>query len=58
MSVRSDTVAYVSPGLGARAREWAGSVWADKARLRRIGMVWGLALIGSLALLFWLTGGR
>ena len=58
MSVRSDTVAYVSPGIGARAREWAGAIWADKARLRRIAMIWGLALVASLALIFWLTSGR
>jgi membrane fusion protein (multidrug efflux system) len=58
MSVRTDTVAYASPGLGARAREWAGAIWADKARLRRIGMIWGLALIATVALAFWLTGGR
>lgn len=55
---RTDTTAYVSPGLGSRIRDWAGAIWADKARLRRIGMVWGLAVIGSLALFFWLTGGR
>ena len=58
MSVRTDTVTYASPGLGARAREWAGTIWADKARLRRIGMIWGLALIATVALVFWLTGGR
>jgi len=58
MSLRTDTVAYASPGLGARASEWAGTSWADKARLRRIGMIWGLALIATVALFFWLTGGR
>ena len=57
-AIRTDTAAYVSPGVGSRIRDWAGAIWADKARLRRIGMIWGLAVIGSLALFFWLTGGR
>ena len=57
-AIRTETTAYVAPGLGSRVRDWAGAIWADKARLRRIGMIWGLALIGSLALFFWLTGGR
>ena len=57
-AMRTDTVDYVSPGIGTRVRDWAGAIWADKARLRRIGMIWGLAVIGSLALFFWLTGGR
>lgn len=57
-AMRTDTVDYAAPGLGSRIRDWAGTVWADKARLRRIGMIWGLAVIGTVALVFWLTGGR
>jgi membrane fusion protein (multidrug efflux system) len=57
-AIRTGTAEYVSPGIGTRIRDWAGAIWADKARLRRIGMIWGLAIIGSLALFFWLTGGR
>lgn len=57
-AMRTDTVEYAAPGLGSRIRDWAGTVWADKARLRRIGMIWGLAVIGTVALVFWLTGGR
>jgi hypothetical protein len=29
--VRTDTVAYSSPGLGARAPEWGGTILGDKA---------------------------
>jgi membrane fusion protein, multidrug efflux system len=57
-AMRTDTVDYAAPGMGSRIRDWAGAVWADKARLRRIGMIWGLALIASVALVFWLTTGR
>ena len=57
-AMRTDTVDYAAPGMGSRIRDWAGAVWADKARLRRIGMIWGLAAIASVALVFWLTTGR
>ncbi len=56
--MRTDTADYAAPGLGARVRDWAASIWADKARLRRIAMIWGLALILAVALFFYLTGGR
>ncbi|HEY0107724.1 MAG TPA: HlyD family secretion protein [Rhizomicrobium sp.] len=56
--MRTDAADYPAPGLGSRIRDWAASVWADKARLRRIAMVWGLALILAVALFFYLTGGR
>jgi membrane fusion protein (multidrug efflux system) len=56
--MRTDSVDYAAPGVGSRVRDWASSVWADKARLRRILMYWGLALIAGIALLFYLTGGR
>ncbi len=56
--MRTDSVGYAAPGMGTRVRDWAASIWADKARLRRIAMIWGLALILALALYFYLTGGR
>ncbi|MEI9992058.1 MAG: HlyD family secretion protein [Rhizomicrobium sp.] len=57
-AMRTDSVGYAAPGMGTRVRDWAASIWADKARLRRIAMIWGLALILALALYFYLTGGR
>ncbi len=57
-AMRTDSADYVAPSLGSRVRDWTSSVWADKARLRRIAMIWGLALILAIALFFYLTGGR
>jgi membrane fusion protein (multidrug efflux system) len=61
--MRSETVAApayerVTRGVGTRVVDWAGGIWADKARLRRILMVWGVALVVSVGLTLWLTGGR
>ena len=58
MSARTDSVDYAAPGMGTRIKDWAGSIWSDKARLRRIGMIWGVSIIAALALYFYLTGGR
>jgi membrane fusion protein (multidrug efflux system) len=33
-------------------------LWADKARLRRVAMIWGVGAVAAIALLLWLTGGR
>jgi|SRR5579871_1675169 len=44
--------------LGPRLRDWADELWADKARLRRVAMVWGVALVAAIVLVVWLTGGR
>jgi membrane fusion protein (multidrug efflux system) len=41
-----------------RNRGWFASVWADKARLRRILMVWGVAIFLAIAAGVYLTGGR
>ena len=57
-AMRTDTADYASPGIGSRVRDWAGALWADRARLRRFAMVWGLALVAVLARYFWLSGGR
>lgn len=57
-ATRTDSVDYPAPGLGTRVRDWASSIWSDKARLRRILMYWGVGLIAALVAFFWLTGGR
>ena len=45
----TDAVDDPRPGIGARTRDFVGSIWADKARLRRILMYWGLGLILAIA---------
>jgi membrane fusion protein (multidrug efflux system) len=57
-SVAAPSYERYSRGFGPRVRDWAGEVWADKARLRRIAMVWGVAVVAAVSLLLWLTGGR
>ena len=59
-TVRTENVAYVPVrrGLGRRVRDTVGELWADKARLRRIAMVWGVAGVAAIALSVYLTGGR
>ncbi len=47
----------VSAYQGAR-RGWLAGLWADKARLRRILMVWGVAIFLAIAAAFYLVGGR
>ena len=42
----------------ARARNWLGELWDDKARLRRVAMIGGVSVVGAVALVLWLTGGR
>jgi len=37
---------------------WLASLWSDKARLRRILMVWGVALFLAIAGVVYLMGGR
>ena len=44
--------------FGPRVREWAGELWADKARLRRVAMVWGVAAVAAVSAFLWLTGDR
>lgn len=41
-----------------RLREWATETWADKARLRRVLMIGGVAVVALTALTIWLFGGR
>ena len=42
----------------ARKQGWLASLWADKARLRRVLMVWGVGIFLGLAGIFYLAGGR
>jgi membrane fusion protein (multidrug efflux system) len=62
-AMRSETVAApaygrIVRGFGPRVRDWAEELWADKARLRRVAMVWGVAAVVAVSLLLWLTGDR
>ncbi|HXC57340.1 MAG TPA: HlyD family secretion protein [Rhizomicrobium sp.] len=57
-AMRTDTADYAAAGPGSRIRDWFGAVWADKARLRRILMYWGVGLVAAIALALYLTGGR
>jgi membrane fusion protein, multidrug efflux system len=41
-----------------RVRYWLGELWADKARLRRVAMLFGVGAVAVVALVLWLTGGR
>jgi membrane fusion protein, multidrug efflux system len=59
-ALRTESVAYEP--LTRRYRTHLtgalGELWADKARLRRIAMIWGVAAVVAIALVLWLTGGR
>ena len=59
-ALRTESVAYepLTRRYGAHVKGALGELWADKARLRRIAMVWGVALIAAIALIVYLTGGR
>jgi len=59
-ALRTDSVAYVAPsgGFAARLRGLGAELWADKARLRRLAMIWGVAAVAAVAGALWLTGGR
>jgi membrane fusion protein, multidrug efflux system len=63
-ATRTDTVAAApsygraSRGFGPRASDWLDELWADKPRLRRVAMVWGVAIVVAITLLLWLTGDR
>jgi membrane fusion protein (multidrug efflux system) len=58
MSARIDSVNYTPPGVGTRIKDWAGSIWSDRARLRRILMYWGVGLVALIAAALYFTGGR
>ncbi len=58
MSARIDSVNYAAPGVGTRIKDWAGSIWSDRARMRRILMYWGVGLVALIAAALYFTGGR
>jgi len=58
MNVHTDTAGFESPGLIRRGREAIGDLWADKARLRRVLMTWGVGIVVVVSLTLYLTGGR
>jgi membrane fusion protein (multidrug efflux system) len=41
-----------------KKQSWLGALWADKARLRRVLMVWGVGIFLAIAATVYLTGGR
>ncbi|MDE1939510.1 MAG: HlyD family secretion protein [Alphaproteobacteria bacterium] len=45
-------------GHATRVRSWAGELWADKPRLRRVAMISGVAAVAAVSLVAYLTGGR
>src|SRR5258705_13048699 len=47
-----DNTAYAAP-----RQSWIGGLWADKARLRRILMIWGVGVFLAIAAIVYLTGG-
>jgi membrane fusion protein (multidrug efflux system) len=59
-AMNTDTAEYADtrPGFIQRGREAVSDMWADKAKLRRFLMIWGVGLVVGIALLLWLTGGR
>jgi len=59
-ALRTETVDYqpVSRRYGAHVKGALAELWADKARLRRIAMIWGVALIAAISVIVYLTGGR
>lgn len=59
-ALRTETVAYepLTRRYGAHVKGALAELWSDKARLRRIAMVWGVVLIAAISLIVYLTGGR
>ncbi len=59
-AMNTDTADYRirRPGIAKRGREALSDLWADKARLRRIAMTWGVGIVAVGSLTLWLTGGR
>ncbi len=59
-ALRTESIPYtpVRRSYGARLRDAAAELWADKSRLRRLAMIWGVAAVVAVSLTLWLTGGR
>ena len=52
-AVNNSVSAYAAP-----RQSWIGALWADKARLRRILMYWGVGIFLAIAGVLYLMGGR
>src|ERR1700760_2123339 len=52
-SINNTVSAYAAP-----RQSWIGALWADKARLRRVLMFWGVGIFLAIAGAFYLVGGR
>src|ERR1700742_1146342 len=58
-ALRTDTIDYTATGQRAPGVRGAlGALWADKARLRRVLMIGGVAAVVIVSGTLWLTGGR
>ncbi|HVZ91047.1 MAG TPA: HlyD family secretion protein [Rhizomicrobium sp.] len=59
-ALRTDPLAYepLTRRYGAHVRGTLAELWADKARLRRLLMIWGVAAVAIVALAVYLMGGR
>ena len=59
-ALRTESIPYtpVRRSFGMRLRGAASGLWADKSRLRRIAMIWGVTAVVATSLTLWLTGGR
>ena len=59
-SSRTESVAYepLTRRYGAHVKGALAELWSDKARLRRIAMIWGVVIVAAVSLLVYLTGGR
>jgi membrane fusion protein (multidrug efflux system) len=59
-ALRTETAAYepLTRRYGAHVKGALAELWLDKARLRRIAMIWGVAIVAAISLLVYLTGGR
>jgi len=61
MDVRTQSTETYSAGtapLRSGTREWLSDLWSDKARLRRVLMIFGAGGVAIIALLAYLLGGR
>src|SRR6266702_1017405 len=58
MSAVDDSVSAYQAPKQAQKQGWLASLWADKARLRRILMFWGVGVFLAIAGVVYLLGGR
>ncbi|HEY1708362.1 MAG TPA: HlyD family secretion protein [Rhizomicrobium sp.] len=56
-AMNTDTVQYAA-ATAPKSRGLLGDLWADKARLRRIAMTWGVGIVVAVTVTMWLMGGR